>query len=406
MAKFKSEFLQEMDARGFLNQSTDWDGLDRHLMTPGRTAYLGCDPSADSLHVGHLVPVMMMRWFQKFGHKPILLVGGATGFVGDPDKDTERPMLDAETIAANVAGLKKSYAKFLKFDGDDATIMVDNYDWFKDVGYLKFLREVGSVVSVNKLISLDRIKKRLDQELHLSFLELNYPLMQSYDFLVLNRQFGCDIQICGADQWGNAIGGVDLIRRKQNADAFVLSSPLLLDANGKKMGKTTGNAAWVNDERATAFEYYQFFRNTDDSLVGKLLRLYTELPLDEIAKLEKLQGSDINEAKKILAFHATAICRGEIAAQAAADAAAALFGGGGNDAAMPEVFVKIDAAVNVVDFVVSAGLFPSKGEARRVIEQGGLQIDGKKVADVAEVVLPKPEYILQRGKKVFVKVKS
>ncbi|MDR1477234.1 MAG: tyrosine--tRNA ligase [Rickettsiales bacterium] len=401
MSKFKSDFMNEMDVRGFLNQSTDFEALDRHFATGARTAYLGCDPTADSLHVGHLIPVMMMRWLQRFGHRPILLVGGATGYIGDPDKDTERPLLTPEKIAANSRGLKRSYEKFLEFKGKGAAAMVDNYDWFRDMGYLKFLREVGTMVSVNKLVTLDRIKKRLDAELHLSFLELNYPLLQSYDFLVLYEKFGCDVQICGADQWGNAIGGVDLIRRKKNADAFVLSAPLLLAANGRKMGKSEGNAAWVNDDRASAYDYYQFFRNADDRDVGKMLRFFTDLPMKEVERLEKLSGSEINGAKKVLAFEATKICRGYDDAKSAEATARDTFEKRGAGADLP-VF-QYEPGMGVIDAFVTAGLAKSKGEARRLLAGGGLYVNEHKIADekfrIAPEMFRDGVVILSAGKK-------
>ena len=382
-----------MEARGFLNQSTDMEGLDAHFASGARAVYLGCDPSADSLHIGHLVPVMMMRWLQKFGHRPILLVGGATGQIGDPDKDTERPLLDMAAIAANLAGLKRSYEKFVRFECEGAAAMVDNNDWFKDVGYLSFLREVGTCVSVNKLITLDRIKKRLDADLHLSFLELNYPLLQSYDFMILNRDYGCTVQICGADQWGNAIGGVDLIRRKTGGESFVLTAPLLTAANGQKMGKTMGNAAWVNEDRASAFDYYQYFRNADDAMVGKMLRIFTELSLDEIARLEALEGAELNEAKKILAYEATKICRGEEAARSAEAVAAAAFEQGSGEG-LPQV--RLIPKMSVVDAVVAAGFASSNSEARRLISGGGVVIDDAKIEDAAATAMPG---ILTVGKK-------
>ncbi|MDR3126636.1 MAG: tyrosine--tRNA ligase [Rickettsiales bacterium] len=397
MPKFKSDFMREMEARGFLNQSTDFDGLDGHFATGKRAAYLGCDPTADSLHVGHIIPVMMMRWLQRFGHRPILLAGGATGYIGDPDKDTERPLLTPEIIAANVRGLKRSYEKFLDFKGSGGAVMADNYDWFRDMGYLRFLREVGTLVSVNKLVTLDRIKKRLDADLHLSFLELNYPLLQSYDFMVLYEKFGCSVQICGADQWGNAIGGVDLIRRKKDADAFVLSAPLLLAANGRKMGKSEGNAAWVNDDRASSFEYYQFFRNADDAMVGRMLLLFTELPLSEIARLSALEGAEINEAKKVLAFEATKMCRGEKEALAAAETARQAFEQGAAGEGLPRVEVR--APVGIVDAAVAAGLASSRSEARRLIAGGGLSVGGAKVKDENMVLDFRGEVVLALGKK-------
>ncbi|MDR2934200.1 MAG: tyrosine--tRNA ligase [Rickettsiales bacterium] len=388
--KFKSDFLREMDARGFINQCSDFDGLDKHFSSQNATIYLGSDPTADSLHVGHLVPIMMMRWAQKFGHTPILLVGGATGHIGDPDKNVERPILTSEVIAKNSLGLKKSYSKFLQFNDTKSqvknpAIMVDNYDWFKNINYLEFLRDVGMVVSVNKLITLDRIKKRLDNDLHLSFLELNYPLFQSYDFLVLHEKYKCSVQLCGSDQWGNAIGGIDLIKRKTGDDVFVLTAPLLTTSDGKKMGKSEGNAAWINEERASAYDYYQFFRNVPDDMVGKMLLMYTELPIDEIEKLSALKDAELNEAKKILAFEATKICRGIEEALSAEKTAIDTFEHGMVGDNLPTH--TINGAKFVVDILIECGVVSSKSEARRLIEQDAVKIDDVKVTSATDVAI-------------------
>jgi len=402
--KFKSEFLREMEARGFLNQCSDFEGLDKHFATPGRTAYLGCDPTADSLHIGHLVPVMMMRWLQKFGHRPILLVGGATAHIGDPDKDEERPMMTLETIQKNSEGLKRSYEKFIRFAGDNAAVMVDNYEWFKDMNYLWFLREMGTITSVNKLLTLDRIKRRLDADLHLSFLELNYPLFQSYDFLELYKKYNCDVQICGSDQWGNAIGGIDLLRRKANTDAFVLTAPILAAPNGKKMGKSEGNAAWINDDKLSSYDYYQYFRNVDDAMVEKMLLTFTELPLAEIARLEKLRGADINEAKKVLAFEATKLCRGVDAANSAATTAQTTFESGGIGADIPEYTIPAEE-ISIVD-LAAAAFGESKSEIRRAIAAGAISLGDTKIEnDKVIVARPVRPVLLSFGKKKKVAIK-
>lgn len=398
MQKFKSDFMNEMQIRGFINQCSDIDALDNALLKPS-VAYLGSDPTADSLHVGHLVPVMMMRWFQKFGHKPILLVGGATGHIGDPDKDVERPLLTSETIAKNCEGLKKSYSKFLNFSdkSSNCAIMEDNYNWFKDINYLSFLRDIGVVVSVNKLINLDRIKKRLDQDLHLSFLELNYPLFQSYDFLMLHKLYGCSLQICGADQWGNAIGGIDLIQRKAGKDAFVLTAPLLTTSSGKKMGKSEGNAVWINEDKASSYDYYQFFRNVEDSMVGKCLRLFTELPIDEIEKLEQLKDSEINEAKKILAFEATKICRGIDDAEKAQQTAVETFEMGKIGADLPVCFIQ--NGLSIIDVLIETKMASSKSEARRFVEQGAVKLSDNKIDNFNDLINISDDVILSVGKK-------
>ena len=378
--KFKSEILNELNKRGFINQCSDIEGLDNLFTSENVVMYLGSDPTADSLHVGHLVPVMMMRWAQKYGHTPILLIGGATAHIGDPDKDTERPILMYDVIVKNSEGLKKSYSKFLQFEDKNKinpAIMVDNYDWFKDINYLNFLRNIGMVVSVNKLITLDRIKKRLDKDLHLSFLELNYPLFQSFDFLHLHKKYNCKVQLCGADQWGNAIGGVDLIKRKTNHDSYVLTAPLLTTSDGKKMGKSEGNAVWINEDKASNWDYYQFFRNVPDDLVIKMLYTYTELDTNEINKLSKLGGSELNEAKKILAFEATKICRGIDAANLTQKTAIDTFENKKIGEDLP-VFI-VNNGQNIVDILITCNAVKSKSEARRLIDQGGIKINDYKI---------------------------
>ena len=400
----QNELLKELEARGFINQVSNIDGLNDAINAGKITAYLGSDPTADSLHVGHLVPVMMMRWLQKYGHKPITLVGGATGRIGDPSgRDSGRPMMTEEVLAKNVAGLKKSFSKFFKFgDGASDAIMVDNYDWMKNYSHLDFLRDFGTDFTVPRMLSMDSVKRRLDNGM--TFLEFNYMTFQAVDFLTLYREHNCILQTCGADQWGNAIMGIELIRKKLGKEAFVLSTSLITDANGNKIGKSAGNAVWVNEDKTSPYEYYQYFRNTPDDLVEKFLKIFTEIPLNEIARLSALQGAELNEAKKILAFAATEIAHGRAAATAAADTAAALFGGGANATNMPSVEIEMNADMGILDFLCAAGLFASKSEARRTIEQGGIQIDGQKITDPRAVIAPADEYKVQRGKKVFLKV--
>lgn len=400
----QNELLQELEARGFINQTSNLDGLNDALNAGKITAYLGSDPTADSLHVGHLVPVMMMRWLQKYGHKPITLVGGATGRIGDPSgRDSGRPMMTEEILAKNVAGLKKSFSKFFRFgNGASDAIMVDNYDWMKNYSHLDFLRDFGTDFTVPRMLSMDSVKRRLDNGM--TFLEFNYMTFQAVDFLTLYREHNCILQTCGADQWGNAIMGIELIRKKLGKEAFVLSTSLITDANGNKIGKSAGNAVWVNEDKTSPYEYYQYFRNISDDLVEKFLKIFTEIPLDEIARLSALQGAELNRAKKILAFAATEIAHGHDAAVKAQETADALFGGGANMENMPMVEIDMPGEMGILDFLVATRLFTSKSEARRMVEQGGIQIDGNKIADPYAVVANAPEIMVQKGKKVFLKV--
>ena len=402
----QNELLQELQARGFINQTSNIDGLNDALNAGKITAYLGSDPTADSLHVGHLVPVMMMRWLQKYGHKPITLVGGATGRIGDPSgRDSGRPMMTEEILAKNVAGLKKSFSKFFKFgDGESDAVMVDNYDWMKNYSHLDFLRDFGTDFTVPRMLSMDSVKRRLDNGM--TFLEFNYMTFQAVDFLTLYREHNCILQTCGADQWGNSIMGIELIRKKLGKEAFVLSTSLITDANGNKIGKSAGNAVWVNEDKTTPYEYYQYFRNIPDDLVEKFLKIFTEIPLDEIARLSALQGAELNQAKKVLAFAATEIAHGHDAAVAAEEAANALFAGGANMDNVPSTEIEIVGEMPILDFLVATGLFPSKSEARRMVEQGGIQINGNKITDVRHVVVAADEFMVQKGKKTFLKVKK
>ena len=400
----QSELFKELEARGFINQCSNMNAV-RDLLNNDKIAvYLGSDPTADSLHVGHLVPVMMMRWLQKYGHKPLMLVGGATGRIGDPSgRDTGRPMMTEEVLAKNIAGLKKSYSKFLKFGtGASDALMVDNYDWMKNYSHLDFLAQYGTDFTVPRMLSMESVKKRLENGM--TFLEFNYMTFQAVDFLTLYREHNCMLQLCGADQWGNAVMGIELIRKKCGQEVFVLSTSLLTDANGNKIGKSAGNAVWVNEDKTTPYEYYQYFRNTPDDLVEKFLKIFTEIPLDEIAKMSKLRDAELNEVKKKLAFASTEIAHGHDAAVAAEATAAALFGGAGDAANMPTVEIKMKSEMGILDFLCAAGMFASKSDARRNVEQGGIQIDGKKVTDPKTMIAPAKEIKVQKGKKVFLRV--
>ncbi len=399
----KNELLHELEQRGFINQCSNMDALTDALNNGQITAYLGSDPTADSLHVGHLVPVMMMRWLQKFGHRPLMLVGGATGRIGDPSgRDTGRPMMTEETLAKNVAGLKKSYSKFLRFgDGASDAIIVDNYDWMKNYSHIDFLAQFGTDFTVPRMLSMESVKRRLENGM--TFLEFNYMTFQAVDFLTLYKKYNCVLQLCGADQWGNAIMGIELIRKKLGREAFVLSTSLITDAAGNKIGKSAGNAVWVNEDKLSPYDYYQYFRNTPDELVEKFLKIFTEIPLDEIARLSKLQGAELNAAKKILAFAATEIAHGCAAAESAEQTANGLFGGG-DMSNMPSVEIQMLDDMSAPEFLVATGLFPSRGEARRMIEQGGIQINGEKITDPRAIIASAPEITVQKGKKTFLKV--
>ena len=400
----QNELLQELEARGFINQSSNMDGLNDALNAGHIAGYWGTDPTGDSLHVGHLASLMLMRWFQKYGHKPILLVGGATGRIGDPSgRDKGRPMLTDAQIEHNCAGLRKSISKFIHFgDAENDAIMVDNNDWMKNYGHMEFLREYGTDFTVPRMLSMESVRRRLENGM--TFLEFNYMTFQAVDFLTLYKKYNCILQFCGADQWGNSIMGVELIRKKLGKEAFVLSTSLITDARGEKIGKSAGNAVWVNEEKTSPYEYYQYFRNTPDDLVEKFLKIFTEIPLDEIARLSKLQGAELNAAKKVLAFAATEIAHGHDAAVAAESASNALFAGGAGMENAPTFELDMDVPIGIVDFLVAIKLFPSKSEARRMIEQGGIQINGEKITDWKSTISPSDEIMVQKGKKTFLRV--
>lgn len=384
----KSLFLNIMLERGFFNQCTNIDGFDAYLSDCEKkgvpaVGYLGSDPTGDSLHVGHIVPVMMMRWFQKCGHKPLMLVGGATARIGDPSgKDKLRPFLSEEVLMHNAEGLRKSFQAFLNYDtGANKAEMVDNWTWFKDIKYFDFLRDIGTCYSVNHMLTMDSVKSRLEREQPMSFLEFNYQLFQGYDFCVLHQKYGCRAQISGADQWGNITSGTELGRRRYNVELFGFTCPILTDANGKKMGKSEGNAVWINDDKLSDYDYFQYFRNVGDTEVGKFLRAFTELPMDEIARLEALKDKEINEAKKILAFEATKICRGEERAKVAIATAVQTFEQGTAGENLPVIEANLNEGLSVLDAFLQIGFVASKGEARRLIKQAGLKVNDEVVTD-------------------------
>jgi tyrosyl-tRNA synthetase len=400
MTEHKSELLRLLSSRGYIHQVTDAAALDALAVKQIVPAYIGFDPTAPSLHVGSLVQIMLLRRIQQSGHKPIVLMGGGTGKVGDPSfKDEARKLMTAETIASNIASIKTVFEPFLTFgDGPTDAIMLDNAEWLDALEYLPFLRDYGQHFSVNRMLSFDSVKLRLDREQSLSFLEFNYMILQAYDFLELSRRHACRLQLGGSDQWGNIVNGIELSRRVDGTEVFGVTTPLITTADGGKMGKTMSGAVWLNPDQLSHYDYWQFWRNTDDRDVGKFLRLFTDLPLDEIARLEKLEGAEINEAKKILANEATAMCRGLAASQEAAETARRTFEEGAAGEALPSHTASGD--ITIVDALVALGLAASKGEARRLIKGGGARIDGEKVEDEALVITATPESLrISAGKK-------
>ena len=382
----RSDFLQTLQNRGFIHQCTDLEALDAQALKAPITAYIGFDCTADSLHVGSLVPIMLLRWLQKTGHKPIVLMGGGTTRVGDPSgKDESRRLLTDADIAGNMAGIKAIFAQFLTFgDGPGDAVMVNNADWLDQLGYIDFLRDVGRHFTINRMLSFDSVKLRLDREQPLTFLEFNYMILQAYDFLELSRRHDCLLQMGGSDQWGNIVNGVELGRRIDQRGLYGLTCPLITTASGAKMGKTAEGAVWLNEDRLSAYDYWQFWRNSEDGDVGRFLRLFTELPEAEIARLEKLEGAEINEAKKILANEATAMCRGRAAADAAAETARRTFEEGTQGDALPSVELpRGDLAKGLPAFELlrRAGLADSNGAARRLIKGGGARLNDQVVSD-------------------------
>jgi tyrosyl-tRNA synthetase len=393
MTQPRSDFIRVLSERGYIHQVTDLDGLDSKAAAGGLVAYVGYDCTADSLHIGHLVSIMMLRWLQKTGGRPIALMGGGTTKVGDPSgKDEARKLLSEETIIANMTAIQRTFANFLSFDrSPGAAIMVNNADWLDELRYIPFLRDIGRHFSVNRMLSMDSVKLRLEREQPLSFLEFNYMVLQSYDFVELARRHGCQLQMGGSDQWGNIVMGAELGRRVGDFELFGLTTPLITTASGAKMGKTAQGAVWLNPDRLSPYDYYQFWRNTEDADVGRFLKLFTDLPLDEIAKLERLGGAEINEAKKVLAFEATRLCHGEAAAAAAAETARRTFEEGTISADLPTVPVTLEAlqaGVPLYRLMVQVGVSASNGEARRLIEQGGARINDTVIRDVAFTVRP------------------
>ncbi|MBI1272653.1 MAG: tyrosine--tRNA ligase [Alphaproteobacteria bacterium] len=380
----KSEFLRVMRERGHLHQVTDEAALDAKANKGVVTGYIGYDATADSLHVGNLASIMMLRRLQQTGHRPIVLMGGGTTKVGDPSgKDETRQLMTDEKIAANIASIKEIFKNYLSFDdGPTGAIMVNNADWLEKLGYISFLREVGPHFTINRMLTFDSVKLRLEREQPLTFLEFNYMIMQAYDFLELHKRNQCTLQMGGSDQWGNIVNGVELGRRKMDAELFGLTTPLITTSSGTKMGKTAAGAVWLRAERLSPYDYWQFWRNTEDADVGRFLRIFTDMPLDEIARLEKLGGAEINDAKKILATEATKLCHGEKAAAEASATAAQAFAGSGKAGGLPTFAFATGSAPAIVDIAVALGMAASKGEAKRLIEQGGIKLNDNPVTSI------------------------
>lgn len=382
---YKSEFLNILNERGFLHQCSDFDALDAKLMEGPQSAYIGFDATAQSLHIGNLTGIMMLHWFQQTGHKPITLMGGGTSKIGDPSfKDDQRKLLDDTTIETNIRHIQSTcFKQFLRYgEGKTDALMVNNNDWLDGLKYLDFLRDYGRHFTVNRMLSFDSVKTRLERESPLSLLEFNYMVMQGYDFLELYRRHGTILQMGGSDQWGNIINGVDLGHKSDRVQLFALTAPLLTTPDGAKMGKTVNGAVWLNAEMLSPYEYWQYWRNADDVMVGTLLRKFTVLPMEEIKKLEALQDSEINEAKKVLAFEATKLCHGEQAALDAAETARQVFEQGGVGGDLPVITIdgaRLSSGIPVIDLLVEAGLAASKGEARRLIQGGGAKLNDNKI---------------------------
>ncbi len=387
MSAYKSDFLNILAERGFIHQVSEPDALDARAKDGTLTAYIGYDCTAPSLHIGHLLPTMMLYWLQQTGHRPIALMGGGTTRVGDPSgKDETRRVLSEDAINENLRSIRKTFTKFLKFEGDGGNaIMANNADWLNTLNYIDFLRDVGRHFSVNRMLSFDSVKLRLERQHELSFLEFNYMILQAYDFVELNKRYGCALQMGGSDQWGNIVNGIDLGRRMNNAHLFALTAPLITTASGAKMGKTAAGAVWLNADLVSPYDYWQFWRNTEDGDVGRFLKLFTIMPLDEIARLSALQGAEINEAKKVLATEATALMHGRAAATEAGDTSRKTFEEGAFAGALPTVEIpraELEAGIGVlIAFADKTALVSSNGDARRQIKAGGLKVNDIPVSD-------------------------
>ena len=387
MTELKSDFLRVLTERGYIHQQTDAAGLDQRASSGIVTAYIGFDATADSLHVGSLVQIMLLRRLQQTGHRPIVLMGGGTTKVGDPSgRDDTRQLLTDAQINANIAGIREIFGHFLRFDDSPTgAVMANNDDWLSGLKYIPFLRDIGRHFSINRMLTMDSVKLRLEREQPLTFLEFNYMILQGYDFVELNKRYGCVLQMGGSDQWGNILQGVELGRRVRETELFGLTSPLITTSSGTKMGKTASGAVWLSGKRLSPYDYWQHWRNTEDGDVGRFLRMFTDLTVAEIARLEQLQGAEINEAKKILATETTRMCHGDAAAREAGDTAAKAFTGAAADG-LPTMKLAVNAQLSVIDAVVALGMAASKSEARRLIDQGGVKLNDRTVQSSSATV--------------------
>ncbi|WP_271077816.1 tyrosine--tRNA ligase [Aurantiacibacter sp. MUD61] len=382
MTTYNSDLLQLLNERGHVHQVTDAAGLDALAARQTVTGYVGFDPTAPSLHIGNLASIMLLRRVQQAGHRPIVIMGGGTAKVGDPSgKDETRQMLTEEVLSANIASIKSSFEKMLRFDDSETgALLINNDDWLSELGYIELLRDVGSHFTINRMLTFDSVKLRLDREQPLTFLEFNYMIMQAYDFMKLSRDYGCQLQLGGSDQWGNIVNGIELTRRMDGKEVFGVTAPLITRADGQKMGKSVSGAIWLNEDQLPAYDFWQYWRNTDDRDVGRFLKLFTDLPLDEIARLEALEGNEINTAKAILADEVTKLVRGEEAAQSARATAEQTFAGGGMGEDLPTLDIPAEG-MRVGAVLTALGFTASNGEAKRKIAEGAVKIDGETVSD-------------------------
>jgi len=391
MSNFKSDFLRTLSERGFIHQISDEAGLDDLFAKDVVTAYIGFDATAKSLHAGSLIQIMMLHWMQKTGHRPIALMGAGTTMIGDPSfKDEARKLLTREDIDSNLEGIRRNFTNYLAFGhGPRDALMVNNADWLMSINYVEFLRDVGRHFSVNRMLSFDSVKLRLDREQSLSFLEFNYMILQAYDFVELNRRYGCRLQMGGSDQWGNIVNGIDLGHKMGTPQLFALTTPLLTTSSGAKMGKTASGAVWLDPEMMSPYDFWQYWRNTEDADVGRFLKLYTTMPMDEVKRLEALGGAEVNEAKKVLATEVTAMLHGRAAADEAAETARKTFEEGALADTLPTVEVgkaELDAGIGLLALMVRAGLAASNGEARRSIQGGAVRLNDRPISDERRLV--------------------
>lgn len=389
MSTYESDLLRLLDERGHIHQVTDPVALDKLARTEVITAYVGFDPTAASLHIGNLASIMLLRRVQQAGHRPIVIMGGGTAKVGDPSgKDETRQMLTDAVLASNIASIKDSFRKILRFDeSPTGALLINNDDWLSKLGYIELLREVGTHLTVNRMLTFDSVRLRLDREQPLTFLEFNYMIMQAYDFVVLSRKYGCKLQLGGSDQWGNIVNGIELARRIDGTEVYGVTAPLITRADGQKMGKSVSGAIWLNEDMLPAYDFWQYWRNVDDRDVGKFLRLFTDLPLDEISRLEVLEGAEINAAKVVLANEVTKLVRGEDAAARAEATALETFAGSGAGEDLPSIATGPEG-MRLAALLTALGLTASGGEAKRKLGEGAVRLEGETVSDPAQLVLP------------------